>query len=128
MSLIIGVSTNEINTMVRIVERFLTELRANDEKIAPNETEKKARNKQLDQFIYAVINETIAKNNTYRLKNPNTDLDALFDMEFSEESIRLYKDSISAFLDQVKDTEMEDLHPEQITRSKRLVEAFSSVK
>ena len=126
MPLTISVSANEINTMIRIVERYLIELRSNNEKLAESEIEKKARNRQLDEFIYGAMNETIAKNNTYRLKNPNADLDDLFDMEFSEGSVGMYKDSIAAFLDQVKNTEIETLHPEHIAHSKRLLEAFDN--
>lgn len=125
MSLIISVSTNEINTMIRIVEKFLVELRSKNQKLPSNETEKKTRNKQLDEFIYATINETIAKNNTHRLKNPNADLNDLFDMEFSENSVRLYKDSITAFLDEVKNTDVKDLS-QHIAHSERLLEAFDN--
>ena len=65
MSLTISVSPNEVNTMVRIVESFLKEIRSNNEKLGEDQREKKARTQQLDEFIYTTINETIAKNNTY---------------------------------------------------------------
>lgn len=126
MPITISVSTNELNTMIGIVEQYLKELRSNYEKLATDEVEKKARNRQLDGLIYGAINETIAKNNTHRIKNPNADLDDLFDMEFSEGNAGMYKDSINAFLDQTKGTEIEDIHPEHIARSKRLLEAFDN--
>jgi len=125
MSLIVSVTSNELNTMVRIVEEFLKEIRSNTEKLDTHQTEKKAKNKQLDEFIYTAINETIAKNNTYIFKNPNTGLDDLFDMEFSEVSVRMYKDSITAFLDQVENIESIGLS-KQIEHSKRLLEAFDN--
>lgn len=126
MSLTISISPNEVNTMIRIVEKFLKEIRSNNEKIAEDEIDKKNKARQLDELIFATINETIAKNNTYIMKNPNSDLDDLFDMEFSEGSAGMYKDSIAAFLDQIKGTEIEDIHPEHIVRSKRLLEAFDN--
>lgn len=127
MSLTIKVSSNELKTMVGIVENFLKQIRLNSEKIGLNQAEKKAHNKQLDEFMFTVISETKAKNNVYRMKNPNTDLDELFDMEFSESSAGMYKESITAFLDQVKNTEIQSLHPEHIARSKRLLEAFDNL-
>ncbi len=126
MSLIIKLSSNEVSTMVLIVEKFLKEIQSNSEKLSADQIERKAHNKQLDEFIFTAINETIAKNNTYRIKNPNANLDSLFDMDFSESSVGMYKESIAAFLDQVKNTEVESLHPEHIARSKRLLEAFDS--
>ena len=126
MSLTISISPNEVTTMVRIVEEFLKEIRLNNEKLASNETEKKARNAQLDQFVYNAINEVIAKNNTYRMKNPSANMDGLFDMQFSKGNAEIYKDSITAFLNQVKNTEIEDTHPEYIARSKRVLEAFEN--